>query len=83
MAATWGEVLDSLACQIDLQERALAEGHGAPPDLEIDPPDCPVEGAERLRAIELFGRCEQILGALAKRAGAARSLSDSAYGRTR
>ncbi len=83
MASSWGEVLDSISTQVDLQERALAEGHLGPPDLEIDPPDTPIVGLERIRAIDLFGRCEQLLGAHAKRAGAARSLSGSAYGPAR
>ena len=81
MASTWHEVLDSLACQVDLQERALQYGHPPPPDLEIDPPDAPLGDEERLRAIQLFERCEELLDLATDRAVAVRRRATSPYGR--
>lgn len=83
MAAAWGEVLDSLASQLELQERALLHGHPAPADLEIDPPNRPLDEIDRLRAIELFERCEALLDTATERAVAARRRRGaSPYGRT-
>jgi len=82
MADNWSDILDSLACQIDMQETALSHGHAAPEDLEIDPPSIPLEGHDRFRAIELFERCELLLDAVTERAVALRGRPVSPYGRT-
>lgn len=82
MPGSWSEVLDSLAAQIELQEKCLLLGHPAPPDLEIEPPDHPLAADERVRAAELFGRCEGLLDAATDRAVAARPPARSPY-RTR
>lgn len=80
MASTWHDVLDSLAAQIELQERALRHGHPGPVDLVVDPPTAPMGETERLRAIELFERCEQMLDVATDRIVAARRLRNSPYG---
>lgn len=77
----WSRLLDSLACQVDRQEAALLGGHPAPDDLEIDPPTAPLQGADRLRAAELFWRCEALLDAATDRAVAARGITSSPYRR--
>lgn len=83
MPATWDEVLDSLAHHVDLQERALSEGHRVPAVLEIHPPTDPVDELQRLRAIELFERCEHLLDVVTRQAVAARARPLSPYRRAR
>lgn len=68
----WDEVLDRLTIQIDRQEAAVRQGHTPPVDLEIDPPDAPLSGAERQRAIVLFERCETLLDLATERVVAGR-----------
>ncbi len=81
---TWGETLDSLAAQIDLQEAAVRAGSPAPGDLEIHPPDLPLTTAERHRAIALFERCEELLDLATARVVASRGRSrQSPYGTNR
>jgi hypothetical protein len=82
-AATWEQVLDSLAIQIDLQETALRFGSVAPSDLEIDPPATPIPASQRIRAIALFERCEELLDLAAARAAGTRNRLRSPYGRHR
>ena len=56
---TWTAVLDSIAAQLDLQRSAVARGLAAPPDLEIFPPDVPLDDPhERLRALALLDESE-------------------------
>ncbi|MEM7285181.1 MAG: hypothetical protein AAF480_02425 [Actinomycetota bacterium] len=68
----WDEVLDRLSIQVDRQEAALRQGHAPPADLEIDPPDTPLTGADRQRAIVLFERCETLLDLATERVVAGR-----------
>jgi hypothetical protein len=56
----WSALLDSLTAQVELQERCVRLGHLPPPDLEVEPPTEPLVGDERLRALELFERCEAL-----------------------
>jgi hypothetical protein len=57
----WSTVLDSIAAQVDLQRRALSRGTAAPPDLEIHPPDVPLDDpAERLRTLALIDESERL-----------------------
>ena len=72
--ASWSSLLDSLAAQVDLQERCIRLGHAPPPDLEIEPPASPPVGHDRLRALELFERCEALA------LDAARSLASTRRG---
>lgn len=81
MAPSWSDILDSLAAQIELQERCLLGGHRGPGDLDIDPPDQPLDPFERVRAIELFERCERLLDVATERAVAARGIPRSPYRR--
>lgn len=81
--ATWSDVLDSLATHVDLQEAALVHGHAAPDDLEIHPPDSPLSQAERVRAIVLFERCEELLDLATARATTTRGRPAPAYARGR
>ena len=70
--SSWSAVLDSLAAQVDLQERCIRLGHAPPPDLDIEPPASPPFGNDRLRLLELFERCEALA------LDAARSLASTA-----
>ena len=70
----WSAVLDSLAAQVDLQERCIRLGHTPPPDLDIEPPASRPTGNDRLRALELFERCEALA------LDAARSLASTRRG---
>lgn len=76
---TWSDVLDSLAAQIDLQERCVRLGHAPPPDLEIGEPDGPLVGNDLLRAIELFERCEALALEAARSLASTRRAVPSAY----
>ncbi len=78
---SWSRLLDTLAAHIDRQEAALRRGHGSPAPLEIDPPSAPLIGTDRLRAIELFWRCEALLDEATERAVTARGATRSAYRR--
>ena len=83
MSPTWDDVLDSLAYQVDLQEQALKGGHLTPEALEIQPPGDRLDEVQRLRAIELFERCEHLLDLATERAVAARARPLSPYRRAR
>ena len=78
-AATWHDVLDSITAQVDLQERCVRLGHAPPPDLEIDEPDEPLAGNDRLRAVALFERCEALALEAAKSLASTRHGLPSAY----
>lgn len=80
MADSWKQVLDSMTCQVDLQEKAIRYGQQAPVDLEVDEPVEPLGPMERLRAIELFERCEHLLDMATARAVESRAKSRSPYG---
>ncbi len=82
MSSPWTRVLDSLSAQLDLQEAALLRGHRSPAALDIVPPSAPLTGSDRLRAIELFARCEALLDEAADRAAGAPRPGRSPYGRT-
>lgn len=79
----WADTLDSIAAQLALQERAVGRGYPAPTDLEIDPPIGPLGPEDRIRAIELFERCEHLLGVATERAVATRASLRSPYSRSR
>ena len=72
--ATWSDLLDGLAAQVDLQENCIRLGHAPPPDLDIEPPPSAPTGDDRLRALELFERCEALA------LDAARSLASTRRG---
>lgn len=78
-APSWSTVLDSLTAQVDLQERCVRLGHAPPPDLEIDPPTTPLVGDDRIRALELFERCEGLCLDAARALAATRRGFRSAY----
>ncbi len=78
-APAWSAVLDSLAAQVDLQERCVRLGHAPPPDLEIEPPTAPLIGTDRIRALELFERCEGLCLDAAQALAATRRGFRSAY----
>lgn len=78
-APTWSAVLDSLSAQVELQERCVRLGHLPPPDLEIVPPSEPLVGTDRLRALELFERCEALALEAARGLATTRSGFRSAY----
>jgi hypothetical protein len=75
----WSAVLDSLSAQVELQERCVRLGHLPPPDLEIEPPTEPLVGDDRLRALELFERCEALALEAARGLAATRNGFRSAY----
>jgi hypothetical protein len=77
--SSWAEVLDSLTCQLDLQERALKSGYDAPSDVEIFPPSTPMTENERIRAAVLFQRCEDVLDEVTARIVTNRSMTRSPY----
>jgi hypothetical protein len=78
-ASAWSAVLDSLSAQVELQERCVRLGHMPPPDLEIEPPTEPLVGDDRLRALELFERCEALALEAARGLATTRSGFRSAY----
>lgn len=78
-APSWSAVLDSLSAQVELQQRCVRLGHLPPPDLEIDPPTEPLVGTDRLRALELFERCEALALEAARGLAATRSGFRGAY----
>lgn len=81
MTQSWPDVLDSLSCQLDRQERALLHGHTTPPDLEVDPPAAQLREHDRLRAMELLERCETLLDVVVERIAASRRPDSSPYRR--
>jgi len=79
MESSWAEVLDSLTCQLELQERALKGGFDAPSDIEIFPPSTLMTENERIRAAVLFQRCEDVLDNTTARIVRNRSMTRSPY----
>lgn len=59
-APTWSSILDGLAAQLELQERCIRRGQPAPEPLSLPVPDGRPSPEERLRAIALFERSEEL-----------------------
>lgn len=77
--SAWSTLLDSLSAQVELQERCVRLGHLPPPDLEVDLPPAPLVGSDRLRALELFERCEALALEAARGLATTRSGFRGAY----
>lgn len=59
-STTWSSILDGLAAQLDLQERCIRQGQPAPEPLSLPFPDGALTQQERLRAIAIFERSEEL-----------------------
>lgn len=77
---TWSGVLDGLAAQLDLQERCIRNGHPAPEPLRLETPEERIDHDQRLRAIALFERGEELALEAAKAMGQAPQRLARAYG---